>query len=539
MQKFLIATFLSFLFLGEIFSEESKEDGQKIRSIFFTSRRERIEYISVSDGIVVEDVEIPNIEKLKKEMRHFLGKPITFKRIQKIKDETIEHFYKYGSYLVSVKILEGSDISNGVIPIHIFIGKLGDIKVKGAKYFKESGIKDLIRIKRGQYIDRDKLRDDLIWLNKNPFKSASIAYEPGKEFQTTDLEIFVKDRFPLQVYGMYENSGSGIAGRDRFIAGTTYGNLFGKDQEINVQFMSAPDMDKWWGVSGYYICPFPWRDRLRVLWSYVKTRPNKDEDMKLTGKGWNILPRYEVFFSGFRRYSHRAVLGYDFKRTNNFLTFQKTLVYDKYIDVSQFLIRYIATLRDKLGHTSFDIAMYISPGKMTHYNKTRYFKQERERARAYYLYWTLNAERLTELGWGWRLFSKAMFQISTERLIPSEALALGGYNTVRGYKENEVIGDKGMALINEVRSRTFISRKGDKKLQFLAFLDFGILSDADKNVISKNSQTLLSVGPGIRFTFRENLSIRFDYGLQLKSVKDKLFGKNRHSRAHAGVILSF
>ena len=136
-------------------------------------------------------------------------------------------------------------------------------------------------------------------------------------------------------------------------------------------------------------------------------------------------------------------------------------------------------------------------------------------------------------GWG---------QVAGERLLPSEQLGFGGYDTIRGYDEREVNGDEGWIISNEVRTppaslgKLFRLKKATDQLQFLGFLDYGeahirnALTDEDRSI------ELCSVGVGLRYTITHYLSVRFDYGWQLK---DSGTGNPDNSRAHVAALLSF
>ena len=57
----------------------------------------------------------------------------------------------------------------------------------------------------------------------------------------------------------------------------------------------------------------------------------------------------------------------------------------------------------------------------------------------------------------WMLFLKLEGQYTTENLIPTEKLSLGGYNTMRGYHARGYIGDYGLYGTTELRThRGFI-----------------------------------------------------------------------------------
>ena len=134
---------------------------------------------------------------------------------------------------------------------------------------------------------------------------------------------------------------------------------------------------------------------------------------------------------------------------------------------------------------------------------------------------------------------KSQYQYAFSKLLPTEQLSLGGQASIRGYAENEIISDRGLMVTNELRSipHSFWKNKIDE-LQFLLFLDFGWAANIDQLIYNQNSIVLASVGPGLRYKIKEYLSLRFDYGFQLKEV-DRKTGGRKNYRGHFSIVCSF
>ena len=318
------------------------------------------------------------------------------------------------------------------------------------------------------------------------------------------------------------------------------GNLFKSDQQLNFQFMSAKKFNDWWGIAGNYVIPLPWKNILKFLGSYSRAISDEQQFQSVTGKGWTVASRYEIPLPIIGNLSHDFILGFDFKRTNNFLLFADNLVFNRFIDVAQFLLKYQGTYDDSFGVTSFELSAFYSPGGITKNNKTSNFAIERPGAKSNYGYIDLDIERVTRLKADLSWVVNFLGQLSFSKLLLSEQLSLGGNFTVRGYMENEVTGDSGILLKNELRFPNIrFQRKGLKNaLQFLAFLDYGFATDVDKSIV-ESSKSLLSVGPGVRFNMSTYLTLRFDYGFQLITVGGRTFQNGGKSRGHLSVIASY
>lgn len=530
-----------------VFAEETNQKFPCLNSITFIGDEKKIgEPSSTESGIFLRDLTLCEKEDFICTMKKFLDKPITMDLLGQIKKETVEYYYNDGQPLVYVSIPADQDICDGNLKVIVLISKLGDIKVEGAKHVSKKKLIKEISTKKGQVICTSTLRDDIEWINTNPFRSVQAIYEEGKDLGTTDIVLHVNDRIPIRIYGGYEFSSYKTAGYSRYKAGLNLGNIFKLGHQLDGEFTTAAHTNDWWCVNGNYIIPLPWRHTTKFYGAYIHSLPSKQEleieselNKKNIGKFWQIGYRYNWIFKRICSYFHQFILGIDFKRTNNFTDYNET-VYENFIDIFEIIARYEGDKQDSMGSTNFGFSLYYNPGHVTRYDKTRYYQQEREGAHCKFIYGIFNLDRVTRFCHDFSWISSFSFQFSSTKLVPLEEYSLGGHLTVRGYLENEAVGDLGLLFKNEIRTPPVpLHHNKNDHLQFLAFVDFGYLTDVDKSVISSDNPLLLSVGPGIRYKMSDKIDFRFDYGFQLKSVYDSLFGKNIHSFGHIGAYLSF
>jgi hemolysin activation/secretion protein len=64
-------------------------------------------------------------------------------------------------------------------------------------------------------------------------------------------------------------------------------------------------------------------------------------------------------------------------------------------------------------------------------------------------------------------------QFSRERLLPLAQFAVGGIGSVRGYRENAVLRDRGFAASAELRHPLFPSTEAGNSFTVLSFVDIG------------------------------------------------------------------
>ena len=96
----------------------------------------------------------------------------------------------------------------------------------------------------------------------------------------------------------------------------------------------------------------------------------------------------------------------------------------------------------------------------------------------------------------------------------------GGFQSVRGYRQDSLLTDNGVLASAEVRIPVFKAKKIDGVLQVVPFVDFGVgwnKSDSD----SSDTNTLIGVGMGLQWRMGNNFNARIDYGIPLTDVDDR------------------
>jgi hemolysin activation/secretion protein len=114
------------------------------------------------------------------------------------------------------------------------------------------------------------------------------------------------------------------------------------------------------------------------------------------------------------------------------------------------------------------------------------------------------------------LVARIYAQLTPDSLLPLERFSIGGVDTVRGYRQNQLVADNGILGSVEVR----IPLASDSsRLQLAPSFEIGtVWNDRD---IDPDPATIASLGLGLRWQMAPDLSLRLDYGLPLISVSDR------------------
>lgn len=110
-------------------------------------------------------------------------------------------------------------------------------------------------------------------------------------------------------------------------------------------------------------------------------------------------------------------------------------------------------------------------------------------------------------------------QTTPDSLLSIEQFAIGGLGSIRGYEQNQSIGDNGIFGSVELRTPIIRDSDGIGLIQLTPFFDVGTVW-GDREPEDENN-TLASLGLGINWELGETLNAQVYYGIPLIDVEEQ------------------
>ena len=469
--------------------------------------------------------------------RKYIGKPLSQDTITKIKVDILKSYAKLGRPYVLVSVPE-QDVTEGTLLFTVTESHVGKVTVKGNKAFATSRYENALRLDEGDQLLSNTLVADLQWINRNPFRTATAATSPGDKPGTTDIDIMVQDQTPFRIYFGTDNTGFQETDYERLFAGFNWGNFLGLDQILSYQYSASPDFKKFQAHSGHYTIPLPWRHQAVFFGGYSTVDAKRDNNTGRTkGESGQVSGRYEIPLEPVLGSFQVFRFGIDYKRTNNNLDFGGTQESNTKVNIFQFVLGYNIEKSFKNTACFFDVELVGSPGELLDDMERSRFEALRPHASAQYLYTKAAYEQTYFFKSGETIKLKTKGQIAVNQLLPSEQMGLGGYYSVRGYRDRVVNADNGLLVSLEGTTRSMhILKKKNDNLRFLAFIDYGL---GGSQLFLPNQQvptsSLLGVGPGVRYNVGNMIVVKVDWGIAvLKSPR-----YNRRNNFNFSAMIAF
>ena len=526
-------------FLSKKVDEDETVICQSLKKIILINPKYSAMDIKLEDTIQVYGLQIPgSAAQLQNVLEDFIGKPLTKLGLKELK-WTIQDYYKgYGRPLVLVKI-PAQSIRSGEVKFEITESRIDEIVVRDNKWFSKQDILKYIHLKPGEIIKQNVLVKDVNLINRNNFRNVDIVYTPGNKDDTTSIELYVNDRFPLRVYGGVENTGYDLTGRNRWFTGFNWGDAFLVDHNLSYQFTTTFAMHKFQSHTIHYQLPIFARHLLAIYGgiSYVKDDANaglvgvtSNNTIRSKGASYQASARYSVPLNPHNSFLHDVYAGVDFKRTDTNLDFTDVGPhFGRYVNIGQFVVGYNFTYDLTFYKTAFDIGVFFQPIRWLNDMSDNLYQVLRPHSDNKYVYAKASWSNMFIFPYNFTFSVTLKGQMANDNLLPSEWFYIGGDDTVRGYENHELGADDGFLSSFEFRTPsvsifTVMSRRAKVKegLQFLGFLDYGVVHSHQWVAGERTQNYLLGTGPGVRYVIEPYFTAKLDIGFRLH--KDASFG---------------
>ena len=445
----------------------------------------------------IKEIELINANSLSKKQKKkitspFLAKCFDGSILGNLVQKTNTMYSLLGLTTTQVTVPK-QNIVSGNLKLEITEGRIEDIILNDNKFSDKMQEFTAFGIKNGKVLDINDINQGIYQINRLSSNNAKMRIEPGVETGTSKVMINNENKFPVSAKLGYDNLGNEFTGVRRTNFSSTIDNLFFLNDQINLSYnqnLDDPSNEKdLRSFSGGVSIPFTYNT---LSYNYSRTK----------FRGQNEGTNGPLILSGYSNSSSvaldRMLLNNTEYRisTNLSLTAKETA---SYLNNSK-----IETSERKLtiGSLAFAISKYFKNGTSL-YLKPQYLRGlkllnanqdeqgltvdiPRSQFQLYKLYASLSKRfQIPKINAPVTLSTEMDSQISKNTLFGSEQFSVGGYYSVRGFRENFITGDHGYYLrhkasfnLGQILSPIFTKKEGNKK---------------DYSFISKNSHHLYKI----------------------------------------------
>ncbi len=441
-----------------------------------------------------------------------------------------ERGYSFHRMFVPVQKPAAGEVRLQVVGI-----KLGQVEVTGNEHFTTDNIRrSLSNLVEGEVPEVRTLGRDITASNNNPAKQVSVTFKESSEAGKVDAVVKVKDS-PTTVFfaGLSGNQALSDQAPEqntyRISGGVQFANLFERDHVATLSYTTDPRNPSDVSLFGaYYQVPF-YGTGMNLSAYYTQSDINSGTVQQgagvfeVSGSGTFIGARLTRALPRINALQQTVGIALDDRMFENKTTFNGAPIQPNVgsrVVSLQYLFRnepgwgelaggleYLANVEGGANNTEAD---HTANGGTKNWKAWRF---------------SLEASMAAS---GWDYTGRFKGQYTDHPLIAGEQFGLGGTNSVRGFTDRVVSGERGYQWNLEAKGPTL----GGLQLRPVIFVDGGEVHALATGI----TETLASAGVGLRLVHR-NLQLAADIAQVIDSESTQTGGNA--TRLHLGMSYRF
>lgn len=482
-----------------------------------------VKQFNLEDNTVLDEAEVEKI------FQDYRDRQISFADLLEL-ETRLTKLYTENGYINSGVVIPEQNITKGIITVKAIEGSIEDINVSVQGRLKEGYVRSRLRRGAKTPLNVDELAEALQLLQLNPLidsLNAELSVGASRDRWTLDVDVNQGQAFdPVAFVNNYRTPSVGSFQRGIEL---THNNVLGYADSLSLIYKNTDGSND---IDGSYSIPVNSMDgTLGLRYRYVDSEIIEDEFESLGIESetdeFEVTFRQPLLLQANSRSTQEFALGLEFSRQSNNTTIEDT-------------------------STREQVPFPLSPGAEedgdTNISAVRFFQDWTRRTRkdvlaarsqlsagvdifdatvsdneadGKFVAWRGQVQWLRQLTSesNINLLIRSDLQLSSDDLVSLERFSLGGVESVRGYRQDALLGDSGLFASAEVRIPVFRWSNQQSSVSAIPFLDFGT-SWSNSDNVNQDEDTVASFGVGLQLDLSNALRARVDYGIPLVDVED-------------------
>ena len=449
-------------------------------------------------------------------------KPYTLRRLSFTEilaaQQAIDRLYFKNGYITSGTFLPPQKLEAGIVTIEVIEGTVEAINIEGLNRLNSGYVRSRLNLATNAPLNKDKLLNALQLLQIDPLiENLAAELTAGARLGSSILELDLQEADLFDLTLGFDNYRAPSVGTDRRSVQLTHRNLVGLGDRFSVGYLNTDGSNSLKDLN--YTLPFnPYNGTLNFRLSYtdseIITPPFDRFDIESENTNYEFTYRQPIL----QKPTQDVAIGFTFTRNNSAITLggepeqlSRGAEIDGETNISALRFFQEYTKRDAdqvlalLSEFSLGIDVFDATINDSDEPDSKFFA------------WRGQAQYLHLLNSTFSLLLRSNLQVANQALVPTEQFSLGGGLSVRGYRQDALLGDNGWFNSAEIRATIFRIPKWSTSVQLTPFVDFGKVWNSDD--LEFDTNTLVSTGIGLRLQISDYFVSRLDWGIPLVDLE--------------------
>jgi hemolysin activation/secretion protein len=467
-----------------------------------------IKKIEVLGNTVLED----EIAKL---IQPYENRSVTFEELLELRSAIIQIYINNGYITSGAFLPNNQDLNSGIVQIQVVEGEIKQIEIGGLNRLREGYVRSRLERAISTPLNRQRLEEALQLLQLDPLiEQVNAELVAGSNPGSNILRVSLKEAPAFHAAIGVDNNQSPSIGSVQGSVEVSHDNVLGFGDRLAAQYGRTEGLD-FYDIN--YTIPINARNgalnfRYNNGDSRIIEREFRDIGIRSETQTYSLNFRQPITRTPTREFA--LSLGLDLRRSQTYILDDRPFSFTEGTEKGESKVTVIrfsqdwvdrGTRRVLAARSQFSLGIDAFDATINNTGTDgRFFS------------WLGQFQWVQQLSPRNLLVARIDAQLTPNSLLPLERFSIGGVDTVRGYRQNQLVADNGILGSVEVR----IPLASDSsRLQLAPSFEIGtVWNNRD---IDPDPATIASLGLGLRWQMTPDLSLRLDYGIPLISVSNR------------------
>ncbi len=476
-------------------------------------------------NIVVEKFELVNYSdlleevKLKQVFAPYISRPISLVELLEVQRLLTELLVTEG-YITTRAVIPPQTIKDLTVKIQIIPGTIEEIQINGLSQLQDNYIRSRITKGTGSPLNHDRLLEVLQLLQLDPLvANVSAELSQGIEPNTSLLNVDITEADTFKPGITLDNSKVASIGTFNREAELRENNFLGFGDRFIVAYSNSDGSDSLSNLS-YRVPLSAANNTLTFQHNRATNRVVQEPFDALDIENQTTFYQLAYTHPLLRTVGQEIRFGVDLSRQTTATTFLDGEQFPSIVGATNSdgdtIISTLGLFQDYLKRDRASV-FYLRSSFILGLDALGSVIDS-EQADSQFLAWQGYLEYLNSLSDKQTLSFRSNIQLANDSLVPIKQFAVGGFNSVRGYPQNTLLGDNGIFLSAELSHTLLDYRDRAIRLEIIPFIDFGKAWNSETDI--EQERNLVAIGTGLKLSINDNLTARLDFGIPLVDLDD-------------------
>jgi hemolysin activation/secretion protein len=444
----------------------------------------------------------------------FSGREISFAELLQARSAVTQLYVDRG-YITSGAFIPPQTIEDGVVTIQVIEGSLEEINITGTRRLNPGYVRSRLALAASAPLNQNRLLEGLQLLQLDPLiQTISADLQAGTRPGTSVLQVEVQEADSFNVQLSANNGRSPSVGSFRRQIQFNQGNLTGLGDALSVDYTNTDGSNE---VNASYTLPLnPRNGTLRLAAgranSTVIEEPFDRLDISAPSQYYELTLRQPLIQTP----TEELALGFIASRQESQTQvdgdgFPLSLDADEEGRTKVSALRFFQEWTERSSQHVFAVRSQFSLGV-----DWLDASVSDETADSRFFAWRGQGQWVRLLAPDTLLLVRTDVQLTDSPLVSLEQFSIGGSQSVRGYRQDEILTNNGALFSTEVRVPILRVPEIQGVLQIVPFIDVGTAWNNPD--IELDPSTLVGAGVGLLWQHND-FSARLDWGIPLIDVE--------------------